>query len=545
VTGTFPVAIVGGGPVGLSAGLFLARQGVHSVILERHTGISSHPRSRGLGARTMELFREAGVEQQVRKAGNRLDGSRGWVMCESLADAGLAQAPRMLEFGGRSRFRAASYTPAPAMLCPQHLLEPVLLSAATDAGVDIRFGHEVTGCSQTADDVRLRVRDGSGRDGQIRARYVIGADGTRSTIRALNGISLANRRLLGRAITIYFRADLTDVVRGHEFIACRIESARARGLLLGVDNRRLWMFLAPIAPGEVRADYPDERCSELLQSAIGLPGLDLEIIDVHEWKTASGVAERFSTGRVFLAGDAAHVMPISGGFGANTGIHDVHNLAWKLAASLRGVAGPGLLPTYHDERYPVAAFTTEQAVLRTVHRQLRWHAPGVAQGDSAGMLEILAVSIGYRYGSRDARPDVTSDNRLLDGRPGTRAPHCWVNLGNGRISTLDLFGRDFVLLTGPAGAPWLAAAKAVAADIGVPLTAYRTGPDLEIADPAGGWTRAAGIGADGATLIRPDGFIAWRATGLGDVAEPGTCLRDAMMAALGAPELTTAGQAGG
>jgi putative polyketide hydroxylase len=510
-----PVIIVGAGPAGLCAGLFLARHGIRPLVLERHPGTSVHPRARGLGARTMELLRELGIEEAVRQAGQDLAGSGGWVSGPSLASMDLTQAERLREFGGRLGYTdIRDYTPSPGILCPQHLLEPHLLTAAVDAGVDVRFGTAVTGLAQAGDHVSVTIRDAQGRAGTVRAPYLIGADGQRSTVRTHCGIAMTSHRFHRRFVSIYFRTDLGDLVNGHRFIGCQITTKGAEGALFGVDNRRHWVFLKPVSQGEVSADYSDARCRALVAAVAGRPTPDLEILSALEWKLMSGIAEEFSRGRVFLAGDAAHVMPISGGFGANTGMHDAHNLAWKLAASLHGYAGPGLLASYQRERRAIASFTMHQAVLRSSHTQLRWGSTDTAaqRRGEVGMVDAAVIDVGYSYAHGRPVPPASGPHRLVSGVPGTRAPHCWVIHEGRRKSTLDLFGRGFVLLTTAPGRGQVATAATAAASLGAPLTAYRVGPGLDLHDPDGNWRAAALAGQDEAMLIRPDGFVAWRGT---------------------------------
>jgi hypothetical protein len=231
------------------------------------------------------------------------------------------------------------------------------------------------------------------------------------------------------------------------------------------------------------------------------------------------VADSFQHGRVFLAGDAAHQMPPWGGQGANSGIADAHNLAWKLAAVLKGQATPALLTTYEIERRPVGYLAAEESAAAADEHGL------LNLRKSANILSIVRriprlLGYGYEYASQAIVSDNTSAKSLLwqllsasvglDGRPGTRAPHLWVEYQGKRISTLDLFGKGFVLLVGSDGDTWCEAASTVAACLGIDLVAYRIGPAGELLDPKNRWKSKSGISSQGALLVRPDGFVAWR-----------------------------------
>jgi putative polyketide hydroxylase len=225
---------------------------------------------------------------------------------------------------------------------------------------------------------------------------------------------------------------------------------------------------------------------------------------------------------VFLAGDAARINPPTGGLGANTGIQDAHNLAWKLAAVLNGQGGSDLLDTYHDERQPTGELTMQQAFARFGSR--------MGPGAEAPLVDYGAVAMGYRYRSSAVlgAPEDTSPlfPEELAGQPGTRAPHAPITLNGEEISTIDLYGKRFVLLAGENGGAWTRAAERVADRLNLPLDAHRFGDDLG----GDGLAEAHGIGADGALLVRPDGFVAWRAKGAAE--EPEAELERALSALL-------------
>jgi hypothetical protein len=255
-------------------------------------------------------------------------------------------------------------------------------------------------------------------------------------------------------------------------------------------------------------DVRPERLIELVRQGAGVPDLPVTLDGVARWRATSDVARRYQDGRVFLAGDAAHLMPPNGGYGGNTGIHDGHNLAWKLALVLKGVAGPRLLETYETERRPVGKFTVEQAYTRYVTRSATY----LGAKDYQPLANDFNIELGYVYRSPAiiAEDDVergSEDPRESRGRPGSRAPHLWIEHGGRRLSTLDLFGRGFVLLTGADGVAWVNASHAAARQI--------PGLDFDArVIPSADFATAYGIGERGAVLVRPDGFVAWRVTSL-------------------------------
>jgi tetracenomycin A2 monooxygenase-dioxygenase len=329
-------------------------------------------------------------------------------------------------------------------------------------------------------------------------------------------------------MSVYFRAPgLEALMKGRKFILCYASAGGTTVALSRLHGCDPWAGAAMYDPakGESPADFTPERCTELIRAIAGAPDLEVEVVGTVPWEGAQRVAESFRTGRVFLAGDAAHVHPPAGGFGANTGIHDAHNLAWKLAAVLNGWAAPGLLDTYTDERQPLGRNMAEQALLR--NRIRHGHA---SEQDRAGMVDDVVVTLGYRYQSAavvGGRPDVLTSRLTLDGEPGSRAPHVWLERGGEQISTIDLFSTAYVLLTGPDAAPWRAAAEQVAADTGIPLRSHVVGDGAELTAKSD-WAAAYGIGPRGAVLVRPDAFVAWRDRGAS--ADPVGVLRKALAA---------------
>ncbi|MGK5501204.1 FAD-dependent oxidoreductase [Streptomyces sp. URMC 125] len=548
-----PVLIVGGSLVGLSTSVFLGRLGVPHTLVERHAGTSAHPRGRGNNVRTMELFRVAGIESAVREAASVLSGNHGIYQAPSLAgDGGEWLFQRMDEDGALARI-----SPSAWCLCSQNDLEPVLVEHARRLGGDLRFATELISFDPDPDGITAVAKSReTGEHTTIRASYLVAADGPRSPVRERLGIGHTGPGDLFHNVSVTFRSrGLAEVVGDRRFLMCYLTDPEADGALLPVDNREQWVFHLPWHPerGETLEEFTDERCARHIVRAVGVPGLDVEITGRAAWHAAERVAERYADGRVLLAGDSAHEMPPTGAFGANTGIQDAHNLAWKLAAVLGGWAGQGLLETYDAERRPVARATAARASGRSAEHSHPGYdpaaggrpaggppasgtaAPGTGGPGAGGpggkgpQGGVLTVALGYRYprgavvGTDPDAPAVPGELRLT-GEPGTRAPHLWLRRAGERISTLDLYETTPVLLAdAAAGAGWHAAADRVADLLSVPLVTHRigTGPDAGLVTEDGtDWARAHGVEPDGAVLVRPDGFVAWRSAGpAGDPAE--------------------------
>ena len=513
------VLIAGGGPVGLTASILLSRLGVTSLLVERHPGTSIHPKARGINTRTMEIFRQCGVESAIRAAGLAPERSRFIVWSRSLAGEELER-----RVPARSRPEAQQISPVLRCLCAQDDLEPVLRAHAESlAPGRLRFSAELIDFRQDAEHVGATLRE-DGDETTVRARYLVAADGARSRVREALGIAMQGTAGLYRSINVLLRADLTPWVADRPAALYFIEQPGLKATFLTINGVNRWGFLINNLPLNGAADeYSAERCAAIIRQAAGVPDLDVEILGAVPWVAAAQVAERYRDGRVFLAGDAAHHMPPTGGFGMNTGVQDVHNLAWKLHAVLRGWAGPELLASYEDERLPYGRAITEQSLAnaRSLGRgeSLDPAAPAAGMLARPEFLNELGMIFGASYTSSaivpDGTPPVVVANPVTDyvptARPGARAPHVWLERDGSRLSTLDLFGHGFVLLTG-AGAAWREAAEGVAMDLGVPLAAFAVGLGGDLGDPDKRWAAAYGVGSDGAVLVRPDGHVGWRSS---------------------------------
>jgi 2-polyprenyl-6-methoxyphenol hydroxylase-like FAD-dependent oxidoreductase len=532
-TADIPVLIIGGGLVGLSTAMFLAQHGVAAVIAERLRGVSALPRAAHFHLRTLELFRSASVEDDVRRQSEREFTPEGAIVAlESLAGKQIAAFIPSLNEG------VEALSPSRRLFITQPGLEPILRARAERAGAKVMDGTELVALTQDSDGVTATVRDAdTGLEQRLRAKYVVGADGPHSKTRELLEIPFDGRGVFSNSITIYFHADVAKLLNGRNFSVMYITNPALSGFMR-LDKDSLAGFLVVNTIGDTSlpetanaaADTGEKRLLELVRAAIGASDVAVKIDGVARWRAVSDVARRYGVGRVFIAGDAAHVMPPNGGFGGNTGIHDAHNLAWKLAFVLNGHAGADLLASYDLERRPVGKFTVEQAYTRYVTRT----APYLGAKDYELQANDLDIELGYLYRSPAIAADGASgplheDPCASAGRPGSRAAHLWIEKAGRRLSTLDLFNTDFVLLAAPGGATWLAAAqRAVSHFRGLPFAAHHCGGDL--ADPTGQLAALYGLTDTGAALIRPDGFVGWRAQTL--PANPESALREALASLL-------------
>ncbi|MCW5745791.1 MAG: FAD-dependent monooxygenase [Alphaproteobacteria bacterium] len=535
------VVIVGGGPVGLSAAVMLGELGVRALLFERNPGTSTHPRGHVVNARSMEMFRTLGVEADIAAASVPLERHLGVAFVTRLAGTEIGS----LRYRGEPSLDAleASFSPSVKRSCPQDELEPILRHhAERRSSVRLMFGREVTGLEPSGDPVVVHWRDADGRQGQTTARYVIAADGVRSPVRHMLDVPMGGLGRMGHQIGVHFEADLWRWIEHRPYLLWWVYNADSSGLFIALDGRRRWTFNFAYDPQLAKpADFDESRCVALIRAAVGVPDLPVRIRSVLPWRMQARLAERFRVGRVFLAGDAAHPLPPTGGQGMNTGIADVHNLAWKLALVLRGVAPAGLLNSYEDERRPAAQANVDQSVKNATSmaksglggmlandRDLLARIEGP---DGDGIRARLAAAIpeqrehfdypgqtfGYFYRSAgivdDGSPPVPFSIHAFVpcARPGHRAPHLWLERNGRPVSTVDLaVGDRFCLLAGPDGRAWCDALGQVALSRGIDAAAFTVGPRGQLVDRDAAFCQLYGVGADGAVLVRPDGHVAWR-----------------------------------
>lgn len=527
----FPVLIIGGGLVGLSTAMFLAHHGVPSLAIEKLRGGSPVPRAAHFHLRTLELFRLAGIEDEVIRQSHEEFLPEGAIIAmDSLAGKKLADIIGSLNAG------VEEVSPCKRLFITQPGLEPILRKRARQAGAQVLEGHELMAIAQDNDGVTVTIRDvDSGTVQTRRCKYLVGADGAHSKVRELLNIPFDGRGVFSNSITIYFTADVSPQMGGKPISVIYINNPKFGGFFrLDKDCQSGFLVVNtvgdpktnPNAAHAAAEDTSEAKLIDWIRIGAGVPDLKVKIDGVARWRATSDVARTFESGRVFLAGDAAHLMPPNGGFGGNTGIHDAHNLACKLAYVIRGLADPRLLATYDAERRPVSKFTVEQAYTRYVTRTATY----LGATDFQPVAPDFNVEIGYLYNSpaviaEAGEAKLHEDPKTTCGRPGSRAPHIWLERNGKRISSLDLLGGGFVLLAGSNGdAGQEAGQKAAAQFPGLPLECLVVGKD--VTDPEGRFEQAFGVAPAGAILVRPDGFIGWRSKV--DVSDAETALKDAI-----------------
>lgn len=436
--------------------------------------------------RSMEIFRQLGLADLVHDAARDLAGHDHMAVGDTLADA------RQLPLWQASSPGEPAFDASPELPCllSQDLLEPLLRTAAVEAGVDVRFGTELVSARQGHDGVDTRLLSHrTGRSFALTARYLVAADGSRSPVREMLGITRSTNGFVGLPnVNVYFTADLAEVVRGREFNLCQITNPGAPGALASVDGRRRWVFMSP-GP-DIERDWPG-----LLRRALGVTAPDLEIMSVLGWRSEMSVADTYRAGRVFLAADAAHVMPPYAASGANTGIADVHNLAWKLAAVLHGRAREALLDSYDAERRPAGWFAADESTRRAKQIMDR----SAADPTLAHPYVLAAGGFQYTAGALVAPPCLLDDPEPTTrfepcGRVGTRVPHRWLDSERSR-STIDLAGPGWAILAGPDVTP-------IPVRAGDPVVAVYRCDGIDFLDRGE------------LVLLRPDHVIAWRGTTL-------------------------------
>lgn len=509
ITSNQPVIVVGASLVGLSAALSLCSLNVPTIVLEKHSGKSQHPRAIGFTSRTMEIYRRLGIENKEpapedfnleRAHVESLTGK--WHDASSWSDTERkpkTEKPR--EVAPQSSAIKKEYSIERGSAIPQDKLEPMLEALALERGADIRRQHKVIRVDQDQNGVIVTAVDGEGNEHKIHGSYLIAADGNRSTVRELLEIPRHGRGHMQTLSSVLFRAPLEQWTKG--FVQFDINQPDLKAFLASYSDGR-WALMFKDA-----VDRDESTLRAAIYQAVGKSDFPIEIITTGRWELTALVADTFQSGRIFLAGDAAHTLPPNrGGYGANTGIHDVHNLAWKLAAVLSGNSSPQLLNTYDAERRPVALLRHDQIFVRAdykVHLDISTPA-GEKIDDDAMEFGQIYLSEGI-IGADESLPRAQKPNEW-NGQPGTHMPHFWVLKDKIKFPTLDLLGKGTWTLISESD-KWNEAVAFVNENSSVPVTFVPLGKGAQLVhqDDFQKWFT---VSQSGAALIRPDGYIAWR-----------------------------------
>ncbi|MFJ4974115.1 FAD-dependent oxidoreductase [Streptomyces coeruleorubidus] len=569
------VLIVGSGPAGASAALALSTYGVPNIVVTRYASLADTPRAHITNQRTMEVLRDLGVEQEVVAQATPQHLMGNTTFCTSLAGEELG---RVRSWGNDPLVQAAHELASPTRMCdmPQHIMEPVLVNAAVARGTRLRFETEYLSHTQDADGVTATVRDRlRGDTYEIRAKYLIGADGGRSKVATDAGLPMGGQMGVAGSINIVFEADLAKYTahRPSTLYWVLAPGATVGGIGAGlVRCVRPWTEWLIVWGYDVTAGAPDlttEYAESVVRGLVGDDDIPVTVKSSSAWTVNEMYAERYANGRVFCAGDAVHRHPPSNGLGSNTSVQDAYNLAWKLKLVLDGTAHPRLLDSYTAERAPIG-----RQVVTRANQSIRETAPvfealdglspqtpeqlwaniaarkdttEAAAKQRAELREAIAfkayefnahgVDLNQRYTSGAIVPDGTPDpgfdrdpelHHQPSSRPGARLPHAWITSGSRTLSTLDTVGRGrFTLLTGIGGEDWVRAASAQ----DLPVATVVIGPGQEYEDPYGDWARLSEISDAGALLVRPDGFVAFRHASAAP--DAGELLTDALRTVLG------------
>ncbi|KAM0086129.1 hypothetical protein ACKRZS_001585 [Fusarium odoratissimum] len=488
----WPVIIIGSSMVGMTLGVLLGYHGIKSVSFDRHPSTAIHPRAALFLLRSVEIFRQLGLEDELRsESASNFDLDAGMIIVEKLVGGKVLASMQESDPA-----EVAKASPSSRLWLTQNMFEPLLRKSAKKFGAPQEFSETVVHYEELSDD------------------QVLGSlDGNRSATRRKEGIEWQGPGVLGESISINFKTDLTPYLgtRAKHGVTYVSNPAIDAGFRLESGGNAGFMIVT--RAGDKKSFSPDsvtERdAKQYFKDASGIEDdIDIKVDSISYWSVAAFNAKRFmsTNGRVFIAGDAAHVMPPTGGMGGNIGIQDVHNLAWKHAYVLEEKASTSLLQTYDAERRPVAGFTMRQAYSRLQKRVFRT-VPNEPE------LPDIVCEIGCRYPSAAAaqiqnpNSDHYEDPHAPLVLPGSRFPHVPLTRGDSKMSTLDLIKTNFVLFSTNQSSPWIEAAKDITPQIDVYSIDKATGT---FGDVDGTFSRICRISEGEAILVRPDGIIAWR-----------------------------------
>lgn len=498
------VIIIGGGPVGLSAAICLAQQGIESILIEKHSTITNHPKARGVNGRTMELFRSWGLEEQMKQYEMPQEAFRfTWI--EDFQGREITRVQATVDY--------TPYSPTKNALIAQDDLEQELLNKAQSMPlIDLRFNTEMIHATQDESQVTIEIfnKDANRRE-RLTAPYLIAADGANSTLRKLFNVEMEGVDNLGVFCNIYCEMNLDKYVEYRPSAGFMFTRPDLRGtFFLAKKGLRKWLIGVRIGsnPNLTKESFTDDFCVAYVKKVINDPEVEVHLINKAFWTMAALIAKQYRVGRVFLAGDAAHRLPPTGGFGMNTGIQDIHNLGWKLAMVIKGQADESLLDTYFTERVQIAKTNTSWSMDNAKRFEKIFAALAKndlvtfkeALKDQAHHFNNILLDLGFVYGSEYQTQEKYKHSTQI----GARAPHCWLFQNGEEKSTLDLFSNQFVLVCHPEAHYWQEKFCEF------PSKIVTIGEEGEYLDKNKDFLEKYEITKQGAVLVRPDGHIAWR-----------------------------------
>ncbi|MDA8278052.1 MAG: FAD-dependent monooxygenase [Actinomycetota bacterium] len=555
--------IVGSGPAGSSMSLFLATYGIEHLVISKYFWTANTPRAHITNQRTVEIMRDLGIEDRIKRFGtpHHLMGDTSF--CTSLTGEELGR----VRTWGTHPHRESEYlsaSPSSNYDLPQNLFEPILVDASSSRGGKFRFGVEYLTHQQYEDFVDVTVKDRlTNEQYLIRTKYLIGADGGRSKVASDMGASMEGKMDIAGSMNIVFRADLSKYVAHRPSVLYWVlqPGADIGGIGLGLVRMvRPWNEWLIVWGYDIDAPPPEvneEFAKGVVRNLVGDESIDPIIDSVSLWGNNRMYATTYQSGRVFIMGDAAHRHPPSNGLGSNTSIQDAYNLAWKLALVLTQRAGEGLLASYQEERAPIGkqivlranksieefgailsalgvTDTTNVNEMRSNMAQLHDESPiGLSRRqrlvDAFDLKDYEfnahGVELGQRYrssgvaGDGSEEPPYVRDPELYyhpTTFPGARLPHVWVvDEAQQKVSTHDICGKGrFTLLTGTNGSAWKVACERVSDELAIPIDGYVIGPGQLYRDVYNDFAKMREVDEDGAILVRPDMHVAWRSMGM-------------------------------
>lgn len=521
------VVIVGGGPVGLTLAIDLGQRGVRCLLIDKRLDPGQLPKMERCNARTMEHFRRLGIVERVREAGYPRDLPMDVFVVTSLVDSPIAHHPypsvRELEEAATAA-NDGSHPAEPYQLISQYTLEPLLMrEAERTPGVTVRFGSELTAFDQDSDGVSAHIRAGDRSTHTVRATYLVGCDGGNSTVRSQLGVELVGESIMSLRQGLFRCDDLYERIpigRGRHY---HVADDRSTFLIVQDDCRHFTLHS--------QVDH-DREMPEMFKKVVAMP-VEFETLYVGSWTQRLMLAESYGRDRVFLAGDAAHLVIPTGGLGMNTGVGDAIDLSWKLAATLAGWGGPQLLPSYETERRPIGQRNVDASRQASIGRR-RWRAayrPNITDNTPEGehtrrelarlvdteqrkSNDLLGIELGYRYldtplvwSEPGQGPDPHSFTYTPTTRPGARLPHLWVDdhSGGRRVALQDRLGTGYTLLR-------LGGARPDPAPLTAAFRAHDAPFDVVDIDTAA----AREVCGYDLLLVRPDLHVVWRGDTLPD-----------------------------